>query len=157
VFAVLASSTYWLVRDWQLRRTAEEFAASFVERLVEGDVRAAHQMTLAPKLRFSSDAPLADRYRDHAEARDRLAAFQRDPVVRKLRTLRGERIVVANVEWHEARGGVDGFGVHVFVGGESRETAAVVVRVLVERAHGSTPMDWIVSKQLLDEPDDEDR
>ena len=149
LFSLAAGPSYALVRAWQLRRTAERFAASFVERLLSGDLRAAHQMTLPPNQRFSPDRPLADGYRADAAARDRLAEFARDPVVERLGALPGTEVARVDVAWHEAVRDRDGFAVHVYVGGDTRESALAVVRVLVER-FAAAPHDWIVSRQILE-------
>ncbi|RIK81020.1 MAG: hypothetical protein DCC68_09775 [Planctomycetota bacterium] len=149
LFSLAAGPSYALARYWQLRRTAERFAASFVERLLSGDIRAAHQMTLPPNQRFAPDRPLADGYRDDATARDRLAEFARDPVVERLRALHGTEVARVHVAWHEALRDLDGFAVHVYVGGDTRESARAVVRVLVERS-AAKPHDWIVSERLLE-------
>lgn len=149
LFSLAAGPTYLLARNWQLRRAAERFAATFVERLLAGETRAAHQMMLPPKQRFAIDRPLADSYRADAAARDRLAEFSRDPVVERLQALPGSAVATAHVEWHDALRDRDGFGVHVFVGGDTRDSAQAVVRALVERS-ADEPHDWTISKQFLE-------
>lgn len=150
VFSLAAGPTYWLVREWQLRSAAESVARSFVERLIEGDSRSAHQMTLPPERRFATDRPLADSYRDNALARDDLVRFTREEVVRRLRALRGENITRVELEWHESHRGVDWFGVVVESGEDSSESAPEFqLRLLIKRTADESGGVWIVDRYFL--------
>lgn len=146
VFALSAGPTFWLVREWQLRRSAEMLAREFVSRLLAGDSRAAHQMTLAARLRFKDDRSLADNYRDTPQARDDLAAFVRDPSVRQLRSLGRGRIEAATMEDHKSHLGVDWFTVEMTIASETDASKSTDARVLVEHKAGPDGGEWRVAK-----------
>jgi hypothetical protein len=146
LFALAAGSTYWLLREWQLRRAAEQVAERFVQALLDGDVRAAHQMTLPPKLRFATDRPLEDSYRDHAAARDALAKFSEDALVKELLG-REAKITRTAALWHESHRGAEGFGVTVESWEDPSESAPEFgVELLVEQITGESNAGWIVSR-----------
>jgi hypothetical protein len=146
LFTLAAGSTYWLLREWQLRRTAVHVAERFVQALLDGDVRAAHQMTLPPKLRFATDQPLAESYRDHAAARDALAKFGEDALVKELLG-REAKITRTGVEWHESHRGREGFGVTVKSWENQGESAPEFdLSLLIEQNTGEQDAGWVVAR-----------
>lgn len=146
LFALAAGSTYWLLREWQLRRTAEQVAACFVQSLLDGDLRAAHQMTLPPKLRFPTDRPLTDSYRDTAPARDALAKFSEDALVKELLG-REAKITRTAVQWHESHRGGEAFGVTVESWEHQGKSALEFgLSLLIEQTTGESDAGWVVSR-----------
>ncbi len=146
IFTLATGSTYWLLREWQLRRTAEQVAARFVRALLDGDVRAAHQMTLPPRARFSTDRPLADSYRDHAAARDALAKFSEDALVKEL-VGREAKITRTAVQWHESHRGGEGFSVFVESWEDQGEPAPeFFLSLLVEQTTDQANPGWVVTR-----------
>ncbi len=149
VFSLSGGPTYWLLREWQLRSTAEQFALSFVERLIEGDTRSAHQMTLAARRRFTANRALADSYRDTPGARDDLSAFVRDPFVRRLRSLGGGKVGDVSVAEHDGRLGFDWFAIHLDASDASSTVSRVEARLLIERSDGPGGGEWRVGKFVI--------
>jgi hypothetical protein len=146
LFSLAAGPTYWLLREWQLRRAAEQVAERFVQALLDGDARTAHQMTLPPNVRFSTDRPLADSYRDHAAARDALAKFSDDTLVKELLG-RKAKITSSGVEWHESHRGKEGFGVAVESWEDQSKSAPEFdIELLVEQIIGEANAGWVVSR-----------
>jgi hypothetical protein len=143
VFSLAAGPTHWLVREWQLRSTAEHIGEQFVARLLAGDIRTAHQMTLEPSRRFATDRPLDESYRESATARDALAKFSDDPLVKELQSRHGAKITRVAVEWHETRSHVEQFGVFV------EPAPGFEVRLLVEQRRAESTADWVVTSYSL--------
>jgi hypothetical protein len=147
VLALAGGTTFYLVREWQFRLTAEQLALRWTERLLAGDTRTAHQMTLAATERFATDRPLAEQYAENAAAREALATFNHDATVDALRRHRHASIDGATVDWHEARRGSDWFGVSVRLDAEGK---ADVLRIVIERIGDAPGGTWTISRFGLD-------
>jgi hypothetical protein len=143
LFTLSAGCTHWSLRVWHLRRTAEQVGEQFVARLLAGDARAAPQMTLEPSRRFATDRPHDDGYLGSAAARDELAKFTEDPLVKRLQSLHGDTISKVTVEWHESRSKAEQFGVLVV------SASGLEIRLLVEQRRTESSAGWIVTSYSL--------